>query len=88
MKGKSKFNIMSSSDMRLAVKHGISGIYIFCGPEEYMLQSCLKMIKDKLLGADGENDVFAYTRIDRRRQQRKTEFQRSIRRFVYGFAVL
>ena len=64
MKGKSKFNIMSSSDIRLAVKHGISGIYIFCGPEEYMLQSCLKMIKDKLLGADGENDVFAYTRID------------------------
>ncbi len=64
MKDNGKLNIMSSSDIRSAVKSGINGIYIFCGPEEYMLESCLKMVKDKLLGEDEENGVFAYTRID------------------------
>lgn len=64
MKGSSKLNIMSSSEIRSVVKQGISGIYIFCGPEEYMLESCLKMVKDKLLGNDDESGVFAYTRID------------------------
>ena len=64
MKDSSKLNILSSSEIRSVIKQGISGIYIFCGPEEYMLESCLKMVKEKLLGKDDESGVFAYTRID------------------------
>ncbi len=64
MKDSSKLNILSSSEIRSVIKQGISGIYIFCGPEEYMLETCLKMVKEKLLGKDDESGVFAYTRID------------------------
>ncbi len=52
------------ADVMSRIKKGISGCFIFCGPEDYLIRSYIKSACDAVSGGDPTVEAFAVSHID------------------------
>ena len=48
----SELKMITASELRADIKKGLHGVYLFCGPEEYMISAYTDMVRQSVTGGD------------------------------------
>ncbi len=65
----SDMKLLSPSELRAGIKSGLHGVYLFCGPEEYMISAYTDMARQSITGDDETAQTFSVLRVDCSKEQ-------------------
>ena len=63
-KTKNELELLRPADVMARIKKGISGCFLFCGPEDYLIRSYIRTACDAISGGDPTVEAFAVSHID------------------------
>lgn len=55
---------LSLSELRAGIKSGLHGVYLFCGPEEYLVSGYTELVRESVTGGDETVETFSVLRVD------------------------
>ena len=65
----SEMKMITASELRADIKKGLHGVYLFCGPEEYMISAYTDMVRQSVTGGDETAQTFSVLSIDCSKEQ-------------------
>lgn len=65
----SEMKMITASELRADIKKGLHGVYLFCGPEEYMISAYTDMVQQSVTGGDETAQTFSVLSIDCSKEQ-------------------